>query len=85
MGSFKLFGNPLGLFYDLGFGVYKLFDYPMTGFIKGPIEGSWGLMKGFAHLIKYSVSGTFNSIESITDTLGSGLCLASLVIHIKTM
>lgn len=76
-GSMNIIGNPAFLFKSLGYGVYDFVDIPMTGFVKGPIEGVFGVAKGMGSLIKHTVSGTFNSIESFTEAIGSGLSSVS--------
>ena len=45
----------------------------MTGFVKGPFEGGFGVARGVGSLLKHTISGFFNSIESISDALGTGL------------
>jgi vacuolar protein sorting-associated protein 13A/C len=78
MGSFNIIGNPVALFVNLGTGIWDFVDKPMTGFVKGPLEGSYGLLRGLGSLVRHSFSGVFNSIESITDSVGSGLSHLSL-------
>ena len=51
LGSFNIIGNPVGLIKNLGIGVFDLIDLPMTGFVKGPIEGGIGIGKGVASLV----------------------------------
>lgn len=41
-------------------------DYPVQGFIKGPIEGAFGIVGGSVGLVKNVVAGTFNGLESVT-------------------
>lgn len=50
-GSIEFFGNPIGLVKHIGKGVYDLFDKPIEGFIKGPIEGGIGIVKGAGSLV----------------------------------
>jgi vacuolar protein sorting-associated protein 13A/C len=78
MGSFNIIGNPYGLALNILKGVHALFDKPMTGFVKGPIEGSIGIFMGVGALVKHSVSGMMNSIESVSDSLGNGISHISL-------
>ena len=73
VGSFEIFGNPVGLVKSLATGVYDLVDKPIEGFIKGPIEGGIGIGKGVGSLVKNTVSGTFNSTSKIAGSLG-GAC-----------
>ena len=51
----------------------------MTGFVKGPIEGSFGMAKGIGSMVKYTISGVFHSVESITDSLATGISSVSMV------
>lgn len=53
LGSVNIIGNPVSLGKSLFKGVYDLFDKPMTGFVKGPIEGALGLCKGVGCMVKY--------------------------------
>lgn len=46
VGSIEIIGNPVGLVKHLAKGAYDLFDKPIEGFIKGPIEGGIGIAKG---------------------------------------
>ena len=78
MGSINIIGNPVGLVVNLGTGIWDLIDKPMTGFVKGPIEGTFGLFKGAASLLRHSVQGVFNSVESFSDSVASGLSHISL-------
>lgn len=66
-----MIGHPLGLVKSLGRGIYDIVDIPMTGFVKGPIQGGYGVGKGIGSLFKHTVSGIFSSIESFTDALAS--------------
>ena len=45
---------------------------PKEGFIKGPLEGVEGIVLGTHSLIKNTVSGTFGTVQYITDSIGSG-------------
>lgn len=49
-----------------------LLEMPAEGFISGPIEGGIGLAKGTHSLFKNTIKGTFNSVHTITDAVGSG-------------
>lgn len=62
LGSVNIIGNPVGLIKNIMKGFVDLVDKPMTGFVKGPIEGGFGLAKGVGSLVKYSISGVFNSV-----------------------
>lgn len=45
MGSINIIGNPVFLVKSLGIGIYDLVDIPMTGFVKGPIEVYFNIIK----------------------------------------
>jgi len=73
VGSIDILGNPVGLFNGIGTGVVDLFDKPMKGFVKGPLEGGKGMIIGASSLVKHTFAGTFNSVGKITGSIGSGL------------
>ena len=80
LGSIDLIGNPVGLFSNIGSGVSDLIEKPKEGFIKGPLEGGAGIVKGALSLGKHTVAGIFNSISKITASIASGISVLSLVI-----
>lgn len=41
--------------------------------MKGPLEGSLGVIKGAGSLVKNTISGAFNSVNKITGSVSSGL------------
>ncbi len=43
VGNLDIIGNPVSLFNNVGNGVVDFFDKPMDGFVKGPIEGFYGI------------------------------------------
>lgn len=53
-GSINIIGNPVGLVQNIAIGVWDFVDKPMTGFIKGPLEGSYGLFRGIGSLVYHS-------------------------------
>ena len=61
MGSIDLFGNPIGLAKNIGTGLFDFFDKPIEGFVKGPLEGGYGIIKGTGSLFQNTFSGTLNS------------------------
>ena len=77
LGSINIIGNPVGLFSQIGTGVQDLIEKPIEGIIKGPLEGGIGLMRGAESLLKHTFAGTFNSIDKITGSLGSGIAFLS--------
>jgi vacuolar protein sorting-associated protein 13A/C len=78
LGSIEIIGNPVGLVKNIGIGVYDLFDKPIEGFIKGPIEGGIGIGKGAGSLVKNVVSGTSNSVGKISGAIASGCSTISM-------
>ncbi|EAR98083.2 amine-terminal region of chorein, A TM vesicle-mediated sorter (macronuclear) [Tetrahymena thermophila SB210] len=78
LGSVNIIGNPASLIKNIGTGVSDLIEMPIDGFIKGPLEGGVGVVKGAGSLIKNTVSGTFGSVQGITDSIGSGFSQLSM-------
>ena len=78
LGSINILGNPVGLFSQIGTGVSDLIEKPMEGFIKGPLEGGVGLVKGAGSLLSHTLAGTLNSLDKITGSLGTGIAALSL-------
>lgn len=68
----------MGLMQHLATGMYDLIDMPMEGFVKGPVEGSLGILKGTGSLIKNTVAGTFNSVQKITGSVATGFSSLSM-------
>lgn len=78
LGSINILGNPVGLFSSIGTGMQDLLEKPREGFIKGPLEGGIGLAKGAGSLLRHTLAGTFNSLDKITGSLGTGIASLSL-------
>lgn len=83
IGSLNLFANPLGFVKSVYAGFSDLISYPIEGFIKGPIEGSISVFKGVGSLAKNTISGTFNSVQSLTEPLSTACSTLSLVFCFK--
>ena len=66
-------GNPIGLFNNLGTGVFDFFYEPAQGIIKGPVSAGKGLVKGTTSLVTNTIQGTFGTVSKITNTLAIGL------------
>ena len=62
IGSLNLIGNPVGLIKNIGKGMTDLINMPKEGFVKGPLEGGIGVIKGAGSLVQKTISGTFNSL-----------------------
>jgi vacuolar protein sorting-associated protein 13A/C len=78
VGSLDIIGNPVSLFSNLSSGVVEFFEKPVSGFVKGPVEGFYGIADGSTSLIKNTAAGTFNTISKITSSLASGLTALSM-------
>lgn len=59
LGSSEGIGNPVGVIKNIMKGCIDLVDKPMTGFVKGPIEGGIGIAYGFGSLVSNSFAGVF--------------------------
>ncbi|KRX09477.1 hypothetical protein PPERSA_00756 [Pseudocohnilembus persalinus] len=73
LASIKIIGNPTNLVKTMARGVYDVIDIPMTGFVKGPIQGAISIAHGVGSLVKHTVSGFFGSMESISEVVASGV------------
>lgn len=73
IGSIDILGNPINLFASLGTGVKDFFFKPAEGFVQGPLQGGYGLLKGTSSLMKHSVQGAFGMSSKITSTMSKGL------------
>jgi len=51
---------------------------PKEGFVKGPLEGGLGVIKGAGSLVKNTLAGALNSMSKITGALGNGFSLMTL-------
>ena len=77
VGSADIIGNPIGLVNTLGTGFRDFFYEPAQGFVRGPISGGKGIIKGTGSLLKNTVKGTFNSVSKITNSFATGLTILS--------
>ena len=78
IGSIDILGNPVGLMKHLAVGVFDLIDKPIEGFVKGPLEGGFGIARGAGSFLKNTVAGTFNSVQKITGSFATGISSLSL-------
>jgi vacuolar protein sorting-associated protein 13A/C len=78
IGSIDILGNPFGLMKHLAVGVFDLIDKPIEGFVKGPLEGGFGIARGAGSFLKNTVAGTFNSVQKITGSFATGISSLSL-------
>ena len=63
-------GNPYSLLNEVGKGMYDLLEKPVSGFSKGPLSGLEGIFLGTSSLIGKTTSGTLNSVNKISSSLG---------------
>lgn len=73
IGNIAILGNPTTLFTNIGSGFKDLVMLPAKGFEVSPLEGGKGIGRGVKSLFQKTVQGTFNSVEAIGDTIGTGL------------
>lgn len=73
-----MLGNPYSLGRYFVEGLIEVVDNPVQGFIKGPIEGTFGIVTGGVGLVRNICAGTFNSFELASDSLSSGLSSLSM-------
>ncbi|KAJ5075788.1 vacuolar protein sorting-associated protein vps13 [Anaeramoeba ignava] len=78
IGSIDCIGDPVGLFGDLGKGVYMFFHEPIKGIVKSPKEFVKGLGKGTWGLVKNSISAPLNSSSKFVTSIGNGFERLSL-------
>jgi vacuolar protein sorting-associated protein 13A/C len=72
MGSMDFIGNPVVIFSNIGSGLQNLINKPKEGFVNGPLEGGLGIIQGASSLIKNTLSGSLNSLNKISGSLGVG-------------
>lgn len=73
LGSLTLFGNPYVFIKMLSEGAWEIVNQPTEGFIKGPIEGALGIVKGSIYFTRNVVAGTCNSFEAISESISRGV------------
>lgn len=61
-GSVNAFGNPYRLIVYLLEGTWEILNQPSEGFIKGPLEGAFGIVKGIVYFIRNVLAAIFNSL-----------------------
>lgn len=66
LASINIIGNPYQIFRYVGQGFVDVINYPVQGFIKGPIEGVFGIVGGGVGFFKNIIAGTFSGLEAIT-------------------
>lgn len=73
LGSSDLIGNPVNFVNTLGTGAKEFFHEPSQGFMKGPIQGGIGIIKGTTSLVTHTIGGAAGSIGKITNSLNKGV------------
>lgn len=73
--SSNALGNLNMLASDIGSGVKDFFYLPRDGFVKGPLEGTKGIVQGTGSLLKNTAKGTFGSVSRLTENLSNGILL----------
>lgn len=73
IGNLSIIGSPLSLAQRIGSGFKDLIELPSEGFTIGPLEGTKGLAIGAGSLVKNTFEGAFNSIGSVTGSVGNGI------------
>ena len=77
IGSTDLLGNPTDFVNTLGTGAKQFYYAPKEGFMKGPLQGSLGLIKGTGSLMAHTVGGAAGSVSKITNSLNRGFLVLS--------
>jgi len=72
LGSSDLIGNPTDFVSTMGTGMKSFYYEPKQGFMKGPIEGGIGLIKGTGALLGHTAGGLAGSVSKITNSLNRG-------------
>jgi len=85
IGASNLLGNPVNFVNSLGTGVDEFFYHPRQGFVKGPIQGGIGIIRGTGSLVKNTVIGTIGSASKIVSSLSKGLLVLSTVRTIESL
>lgn len=73
VGSSSLLGNPINFYKTISTGVDDFWHKPADGFVKGPLEGGLGIIKGTGSLVQHTVSGTFGATSKVFSSISKGL------------
>ena len=71
--SWNTLGNINMLVTDVGTGVKDFFYEPYQGYIRGPAQGTKGLLKGSASLVGYTAKGTIGTVGRIVGSFSNGM------------
>ena len=67
--NIDLLGNPVNLLEGVGTGIFRFFDEPRKGILKGPEEFGLGITRGTRALVSNVVGGGFTAVSKVTGTL----------------
>lgn len=75
IGNLTIIGSPVTFVQKIGSGFKDIVELPAQGFSIGPLQGAVGVARGAGSLIGNTISGTFNTVESITGSISNGITL----------
>jgi vacuolar protein sorting-associated protein 13A/C len=74
LGASNLIGNPVKFIDTLGTGFEEFYYEPYEGFMRGGVmDGSLGIARGTASLVKNTFSASVGSIGKISSSLSAGM------------
>jgi vacuolar protein sorting-associated protein 13A/C len=71
--SSDLIGNPYNFVNTLGRSVSSAYYEPKEGFMKGPLQGGLGVLKGTAGIVSVTGAGVAGSIGKATNAINKAL------------
>jgi vacuolar protein sorting-associated protein 13A/C len=75
IGNLTILGSPVTFVQKIGSGFKDLVELPAEGFETSPLEGGKGMYRGAKSLLTNTFQGAFNTVESLTGSLGNGITL----------
>lgn len=75
IGNLTILGSPITFVQKIGSGFKDLVELPAEGFEVSALEGTKGVVRGAGSLIGQTISGAFNTVESITGSISNGITL----------
>jgi vacuolar protein sorting-associated protein 13A/C len=76
--SMDLIGNPYNMISNMGRGVKNVYYEPKEGFMKGPLQGGLGLVKGAGGMLAVTGATTMGAIGKITGSVNKGIVAVSM-------
>lgn len=73
-----LIGNPYNMVSNMGRGVKNVYYEPKEGFMKGPLQGGLGVVKGAGGMMAVTGATAMGAISKITGTVNKGIVAASM-------